>query len=307
MAVTKRHPLRLIDMPAINADRTPLPGTANAPPAGTGLGLRRSFIDDALALPSGVVDFWEIAPENWIGLGGSNAHKLRAIAEKTPLVCHGLSLSLGGPEPLDEALIDRLRDFLDAHAVTYYTEHLSYCSDDGHLYDLMPIPFTAEAAQYVASRIRRVQERLGRRIGIENVSYYAAPGAELDEIDFLCRVLDDADCDLHLDINNVFVNSVNHRYDPWAFLERLPAERIRYGHVAGHYIEAPDLLIDTHGADVCDIVWELTAFSFERFGTFPVTLERDFNIPPLPVLLEEVGRLRTLQQHSRDTLVSGPA
>jgi uncharacterized protein len=263
---------------------------------GAGLGLRRAFLDQALALPAAAVDFWEIAPENWIGVGGAYGRKLRAMSERAELVCHGLSLSVGGPAPLDDAFLDRLKAFLDAHRVLYFTEHLSYCSDDGHLYDLMPVPFTEDAARYVAARIRRVQDRLERRIGIENVSYYAAPGAELEEVEFLEIVLEEADCDLHLDINNVFVNSVNHGYDPHEFLSRVPPERVRYGHVAGHYVEAPDLRIDTHGTDVSGAVWELTTQAFERFGVFPVAVERDFNIPPLPELLQEVRQLRALQQ-----------
>jgi uncharacterized protein len=203
-------------------------------PKGAGLGLRRTFLDQALELAEGAVDFWEIAPENWIGVGGPNGRKLRAISERADLVCHGLSLSVGGPAPLDLEFVHRLKEFLDAHGVLYYTEHLSYCSDAGHLYDLMPIPFTEEAARYVASRIRDVQDRLERRIGIENVSYYAAPGAELKEIEFLNIVLEEADCDLHLDINNVYVNSINHGYDPYEFLSQVPPDRVQYGHVAGH-------------------------------------------------------------------------
>lgn len=268
---------------------------------GAGLGLRRTFLDDAIALPGHAVDFWEIAPENWIGVGGPLGRKLRAVAERWPLACHGLSLSIGGPAPLDEDLLDQLKLFLAQHDVRYYTEHLSYCSDGGQLYDLMPIPFTEDAARYVAGRIRHVQDRLERRIGVENVSYYAAPGAELDEIEFLTLVLEEADCDLHLDVNNVLVNAVNHCYDPYEFLSRLPAERVRYGHVAGHYIEAPDLRIDTHGSDVPETVWTLAELAFERFGIFPTAVERDFNIPPLAQLLEEVQRLRLVQQACRAT------
>jgi uncharacterized protein len=270
--------------------------------AGAGLGLRRAFLDEAVALPVHAVDFWEIAPENWIGVGGPLGRKLRAIVERWPLVCHGLSLSLGGPAPLDENLIGQVKRFLKQHDVRYYTEHLSYCSDGGQLYDLMPIPFTEEAARYVARRIRQVQERLERRIGVENVSYYAAPGAELDEIEFLNLVLEEADCDLHLDVNNVLVNAINHCYDPYEFLSKLPADRVRYGHVAGHYVEAPDLRIDTHGSDVPETVWTLAALAFERFGVFPATVERDFNIPPLSRLLEEVARLRSVQAVCGTTL-----
>jgi uncharacterized protein len=263
-------------------------------PPGAGLGLRRAFLDQALEQPPGTVDFWEIAPENWIGVGGALGHKLRQLTERTAFVCHGLSLSLGGPAPLDHSLLDRLKAFLDEHGISYYTEHLSYCSDGGHLYDLMPIPFTEDAARYVAERIQRTQDHLGRRIGIENVSYYAAPGAELDEAEFINRVLAEADCDLHLDVNNVLVNSINHGYDAYEFLNRLPRDRVRYGHVAGHYVESPQLRIDTHGATVPEAVWQLAAFAFERFGPFPVAVERDFNIPPLAELLKEVARLREL-------------
>jgi uncharacterized protein len=263
---------------------------------GAGLGLRRTFFDQALELPPSVVDFWEIAPENWIGVGGPYGRKLRMLSERADLVCHGLSLSIGGPEPLDGPFIDRLKQFLDEHRVLYYTEHLSYCSDGGHLYDLMPIPFTDDAARYVAARIRHVQDRLERRIGVENVSYYAAPGAELEEIEFLNIVLEEADCDLHLDINNIVVNSINHDYDPYEFLAKVPADRVRYGHVAGHYVEAPDLRIDTHGTDISEPVWKLTAKAFATMGVFPVAVERDFNIPPLPELLREVSQLRELQR-----------
>lgn len=262
---------------------------------GAGLGLRRAFLDEVSTLPEDAVDFWELAPENWIGVGGPRARKLRAIAERWPLTCHGLSLSLGGPAPLDEDFLERLKGFLDEHGVRYYSEHLSYCSDDGQLYDLMPIPFTEEAARYVAGRIRRVQDRLERRIGVENVSYYAAPGAELEEIEFLNLVLEEADCDLHLDVNNILVNAVNHCYDPYEFISRLPLGRVRYGHVAGHYVEAPDLRIDTHGSDVPETVWTLSGLAFERFGVFPTAVERDFNIPPLAQLVGEVRQLRELQ------------
>jgi uncharacterized protein (UPF0276 family) len=172
---------------------------------------------------------------------------------------------------------------------------LSYCSDDGHLYDLLPIPFTEEAVRYVAARIRRVQEILGQRIAIENVSYYAAPGKEMEEIDFLNAVLQEADCDLLLDVNNIYVNSINHRYDAGIFLKQLPAERIRYIHIAGHYQEAEDLIVDTHGADVIDPVWQLLETTYQHFGVIPTLLERDFNLPPLAELLREVETIRVLQ------------
>ena len=265
------------------------------PVHGAGLGLRRSFLDAAVEAPPRGVEFWEIAPENWAGVGGRYGCQLRALTERYPFVCHGLSLSIGSPAPLDEEFVLRIKGFLDTHGIRAYSEHLSYCSDDGHLYDLLPIPFTEEAVHHVATRVRRVQDLLERRIALENVSYYAAPGQEMPEIDFINAVLEEADCDLLLDINNIYVNAINHRYDPVGFLGRLPARRILYAHIAGHYEEAPDLRVDTHGADVIDPVWTLLAEAYARFGVFPTLLERDFNIPPLEVLTEEVGTIARLQ------------
>lgn len=242
------------------------------------------------------VDFLELAPENWIGVGGRFGREFRALAERFPLVCHGLSLSLGSPAPLDTGFLKSVRDFLDAHHVRCYTEHLSYCSDDkGHLYDLMPIPFTEEAVRYVAARIRQAQDVLGRRIGIENVSCYATPGKRLSEVEFVNAVLAEADCDLLLDVNNVYVNSVNFGFDPYRYLERIDGSRTVYLHVAGHYVEAEDLRVDTHGSAVIEPVWDLLAATYRRWGVLPTLLERDFNFPPFAELLGEVDRIRALQ------------
>ncbi len=273
----------------------------NYPVRGAGLGLRRTMLTPLREEPPEQVDFLEVAPENWIGVGGALGRKFRYFTERFPFLSHGLSLSLGGPAALDEEFILRLKGFLDDHQIRGYSEHLSYCTDDGHLYDLMPIPFTGDAVDYVADRIRRTQEILERRIAVENVSYYAAPGQELDEIDFLCGVLEQADCDLLLDVNNIYVNSINHDYDAEAFLKALPGDRIMYVHVAGHYVEAEDLRVDTHGSDVCDPVWELLDTAYETFGVIPTLLERDFNIPPLPELLREVDVIRALQERPRKT------
>ncbi len=228
-------------------------------------------------------------------MGGRFGRRFAAMAERRPFVCHGLSLSLGSTDPLDMALLADIRNFLRQYDVRCYTEHLSYCSDSGHLYDLMPIPFTEEAIKHVSGRIARVQDFLGQRIGIENVSYYAAPSAEMSEQVFLKAVLEEADCDLLLDVNNVYVNGINHRYDPYDFIGGLPGERICYLHVAGHYDEAEDLKVDTHGADVIEPVWQLLKHTYGRFGAVPTLLERDFNFPPLATLLGEVDQIRTLQ------------
>lgn len=262
---------------------------------GAGLGLRRELVGPLAGTGHSGIGFLEVAPENWMEIGGKWGRQFRSFTERFPFVAHGLSLSLGSPAPLDGDFVRRVKRFLDAHGIRYYSEHLSYCSDDGHLYDLMPIPFTPEAVDYVAARIRRVQDILGREIAVENVSYYAQPGAEMTELEFVNAVLERAKCGLLLDVNNVYVNGVNHRYDPVQFIQGIPAERVRYLHVAGHYVEAEDLRVDTHGADVCDPVWELLECAYRRFGPVPTLLERDFNIPPLAKLMQEIGRVQRLQ------------
>ena len=271
------------------------------PVQGAGLGLRRAFIGSlADDIPS-QIDFMEVAPENWIDVGGGLGRQFRKISEQIPMVCHGLSLNIGGPAPLDEPFVKRVKQFLETHNMRIYSEHLSYCADDGHLYDLMPIPFTEKAVHYVAERIQRVQDIIGQRMAMENASYYAAPGKEMEEIDFVNAVLEEADCLFHIDINNIYVNSINHKYDAEEFLKALPGDRIAYAHIAGHYVEAEDLRVDTHGADVIDPVWKLLDVAYEHFGVFPTLLERDFNIPPMETLLKEVDTIRYYQQkHQAD-------
>jgi uncharacterized protein (UPF0276 family) len=280
------------------------------PVEGAGLGLRRALLGPLRSHGLDSIDFLEVAPENWMSVGGRYGKALREFTSSVPFVCHGLSLSIGGPSPLDETFLHRLRYFLDQHEVRCYSEHLSYCTDDGHLYDLMPIPFTAEAVSYVAARIRRVQDILERRIAMENVSYYAAPGSEMNEIEFITAVLDEADCDLLLDVNNIYVNSVNHDYDPIDFLRNLPGHRIAYGHIAGHYNEAEDLIVDTHGAKVIPGVWSILEEAYRAFGVFPTLLERDFNIPPVEELMDEVEQISVLQEkwqeHDNTSQKDGP-
>lgn len=266
--------------------------------SGAGLGFRRELIP---ALKSGVpaaIDFFELAPENWAGMGGRSAQELRYFTERFPFVCHGLSLDLGGPRPLDAELLGRIKGFMRDHGMALYTEHLSWCGDDGHLYDLLPIPCTGDAVTWVAGRIRQAQDILGMRIGIENASYYVAPpGAEMTEAEFISAVIEEADCLLHLDVNNVHVNSRNFGFDPLAFIDALPLERACYLHMAGHHVEADGLLVDTHGAAVIDPVWRLLDATYARVGPLSTCLERDFNIPALPDLVAEVGRIAAAQRN----------
>ncbi|NOU41692.1 MAG: DUF692 domain-containing protein [Methylotenera sp.] len=276
---------------------------------GVGLGLKRELIPQIQSLYGqpeiANINFVEIAPENWIGVGGKSAKQLDWFVERYPIICHGLCLSLGGLAPLNTDFLQQVKSFLHQYQIPVYTEHLSYCTDgykggQGYLYDLLPIPFTEEAVHYVAKRIRQTQDILGQRIGVENASFYAAaPVSEMSELAFINAVLDEADCLLHLDINNIYVNSVNFNFDPHAFLRSIPSERIIYSHVAGHYQQTPKLLVDTHGEDIIDPVWALLEDAYQLFGAFPTLLERDTNIPPLNILMNEVNKIAQLQRNQQ--------
>ncbi|MBC7755651.1 MAG: DUF692 domain-containing protein [Bdellovibrio sp.] len=294
---------------------------------GVGLGLKRELIPQIQRLFNdrnmadttiSNINFVEIAPENWIGAGGKAATDLAWFIERYPIACHGLCLSLGGPDPLNVGFLKQVKAFLSANKIPLYTEHLSYCSDiqhgqAGYLYDLLPIPFTEEAVKYVAARIRQTQDILGQRIAVENTSFYvAAPISTMDEITFLNAVLAEADCLLHLDINNIYVNSVNfchgqHRDSIQAaseFLRQIPRERIVYSHIAGHLQVGKDVLVDTHGENIIDPVWGLLHEAYTLFGTFPTLLERDTNIPPLPELMQEVNKIAAYQSLHRAKIVA---
>lgn len=267
------------------------------PLSGAGLGLKRELMSQLQAEQPSAIDFFEVAPENWIGIGGARAKQFSWFAERYPIVAHGLSLSLGGPDALDEVLLHRIKGFMDQFKIPLYTEHLAYSSAGGHLYDLLPIPATEEAVKHVAKRIRRTQEILECRIAIENASYYAAsPVSDMSEIDFIRAVLEEADCDLHLDVNNIYVNSINFGFDALEFLRQLPGESIVYIHTAGHLQEAPDLIIDNHGDAVINPVWDLLDEAYKLFGVSPTLLERDINIPPLADLVVEVEHIAALQR-----------
>lgn len=272
---------------------------------GVGLGLKRELIPQIQSLYGQAqianINFVEIAPENWIDAGGKRAKQLDWFAERYPIVCHGLCLSLGGLKPLNTDFLKQVKAFMATYHIPLYTEHLSYCGDaQGLLYDLLPIPFTEEAVKYVAARIRQAQDILGQRIGIENASFYvAAPISEMDEITFLKSVLEEADCLLHLDINNIYVNSINFGFDAHAFLRQIPKDKIVYAHIAGHLQVKPDLLVDTHGEDIIDPVWTLLDEAYRLFGVFPTLLERDTNIPPLNDLLPEINKIAEIQARNQ--------
>ncbi|WP_144209086.1 HvfB family MNIO-type RiPP peptide maturase [Shewanella donghaensis] len=264
--------------------------------ATVGLGLRREMLDEFCQHVPEQINFFEVAPENWMTLGGKFGKQFRQLTEQHEFFCHGLSLSIGSPERLDTDFVKQIKGFLDTHKIKIYSEHLSYCSGSGHMYDLMPIPFTEEAVSYVSKRIKQVEDILERPFILENVSFYAAPGAQMSEQQFVNAVLEEADCKLLLDVNNIYVNSVNHQYDAAKFLAAMPSKRIEYMHIAGHYEENTDLMVDTHGADIIDPVWQLLQQSYQQHGVFPTLLERDFNIPETDELLLEINQIHQYQQ-----------
>ncbi|BCN94069.1 UPF0276 protein [Thiomicrorhabdus immobilis] len=278
--------------------------TNHYPVEGVGLGLRRKFFDEILNTPDFAVDFMEMAPENWLHFGGRQGRQLRTLTERFPFVCHGLSLDLGGIRPLDENYLYALKAFFEQHQIRAYTEHLSYCGDSGHLYDLMPIPFTEEAVHYVSQRIQRVQDILEQKIGIENVSFYAMPSSQMSEQEFVTAVLEEADCNLLFDVNNTYVNSINHQYSAQDYMQAMPTERMLYFHMAGHFDEADDLKIDTHGQPVKAEVWQLLEQTYQFHGVVPTLLERDFNIPPLGELLQELELIRAYQKARNQAYVN---
>lgn len=269
-----------------------------------GIGFRKDFASEMLQNNNFKPSFIEVAPENWIGVGGFWKKQFRQALEKYPLYTHGLSLSLGSPDPLDFQFLKKVKNFLSETNAHLYSEHLSYSKcDNAHLYDLLPIPFTHDAVKHVAERIQTVQEFLERKIAIEIVSYYSPLTPEMTEIEFINNILAEVNCDLLLDVNNVYVNAFNHNYDAKQFIELLPMDRVRYIHMAGHYQVSKDLLIDTHGESIIDPVFDLFDFSMRLLKRdVPVLLERDFNIPVLTELQEEMNRLNAIKASALNSL-----
>jgi uncharacterized protein (UPF0276 family) len=261
---------------------------------GVGIGLRREHFA-ALPTCEHAIGLLEIVPENFVGHGGRARAVLRACAERWPIAAHGVSLSLGGPDPIDHAYVRGLKTLLDELAVPLYTDHLCYASIGGiSFHDLLPLPFSGEAVMHTARRIRELADALERPVAVENISYYATmPGSELDEGDFVRAVVEEADCGLLLDVNNAYVNARNHGLDPEAVLFALPLERTVHVHLAGHCPE-DGRLVDDHGAPVDDAVWSLYGAVLARIGPRPTIVEWDTKIPPLARVLAEADRARAL-------------
>lgn len=255
-----------------------------------GIGLRSEHVDLLCQLPEHPdIDFLELAPENWMNIGGLKREQLQDIAQYYPLVAHGLSLSIGDCQPLNESFVRDVARFLDEFNIDIYSEHLSFSRDNqGYLYELLPIPRHKENIPYLVERIQRVQDIIQRPLALENISYYHDYGHEMPEGEFVAEVSDRSGCELLIDINNVFVNSRNHHFCPYDMLSTLPSDAIRYYHIAGHLKERDDFLLDTHGKPVPDEVIDLARYTYSVHGSKPLLLERDHNVPSLLVLAEEL-------------------
>jgi uncharacterized protein (UPF0276 family) len=270
--------------------------------SGVGLGFRLGLAEAMLGASSSHARFVEICPENYAGLGGRRARLLDSARERWPVVAHGLCGDLAGAAPIREDVIGEVGALLSRLGARWYSDHLCFTHLAGaEIHELVPLPFTERAAKRAARRVKEIQARLGLPMGVENVSAYARmPGGEMDEPDFVRMVAEEADCLMLLDVNNVYVNSVNFGFDPKEYIAKLPLERVVQIHVAGHEVEEPGLLLDTHAEPIIDPVYDLLAWTLERLPALPpVLLERDGNFPPLAELEAELGRLAQLVEREQ--------
>jgi uncharacterized protein (UPF0276 family) len=267
---------------------------------GIGLGLRRQFAAELLE-SSRKVDWLEVTPENWIFHGGERARLLDACAERWPVVSHSVSLSIGGPDPLDEGLLKGIRELSRRVDAPFWSDHLCYSTVRGtQLHDLLPLPFNDEAVEHSARRFREAQERVEAPLVLENATFYAQmPGSTMDEASFLRATLDATGCGMLLDVNNVYVNGLNHGIDPYAFIDRMPLERVRELHLAGH-TPKDGVVIDTHIGPIIEPVWALYRYTLQRAKRLiPTLIEWDQEIPALDAVLDELDRAR---EHARRAL-----
>ena len=275
--------------------------SASLPFLGYGLGLRSAYYQQILE-QSPDVDWFEVVSENFMVQGGKALYYLDAIAERYPLVMHGVSLSIGGPHALDPDYLKKLKQLADRVKPAWVSDHLCWSRGNAHqLHDLLPLPYTAESLEYIAGRVSQVQDVLQRPLVLENVSSYVrAASDEFSEWEFLAALSRESGCELLLDVNNVYVSSRNHGFDPWAFIQGLPAEKVRQLHLAGHN-DYGDYVIDTHDHPVSDPVWALYQRTLEHIGPVATLLERDDHFPPFEELLAELHKARELG----DTVLAG--
>lgn len=261
-------------------------------PLARGLGLRREFAAELCTQPKREdVDFLEVVPDNWMGAGGDSAATLDNLAAKYPFVAHGLSLSIGDALPLDQRYLGAVQAFLERYQISLYSDHLSLSRDQhGYLYELIPLPRTRNAIDWVAGKIGQVQDQLSRQLVLENISFYHQDPGEMPEAEFIAEVVARSGCAILLDVNNLYVNARNHGSDPLALLQALPADAVAYYHLAGHLDPGADQrVLDTHGTPVAPAVLALGRAAVARFGPRPLVLERDNQMPPLATLCDELN------------------
>ncbi|MDF1881308.1 DUF692 domain-containing protein [Sulfurimonas sp. MAG313] len=254
---------------------------------GCGIGLRSEHILDVI--PSGFTPDWlEITPENWMSMPYHYKETFEEVVSKFPIMTHGLSLSIGSPEELNMEFLKELRHFFDKYKIEHYSEHLSFSTfEGGQTYELLPLPLTRKMIEHISDKVKKVEDFLGRQLILENATYYTVPYAEMEELDFMNEVMHKSGAKMLLDVNNVFVNARNHNFDARAYIKGLDHDKVAYMHVAGHkYYEEDDIIIDTHGADVCNSVWELLDYTLDMVDA-PVMIERDNDIPSLDDMREE--------------------
>jgi uncharacterized protein (UPF0276 family) len=267
---------------------------------GIGVGLRKQFIEPLLKTKR-QIDFLEVTPENWVRYGGKSRRWLDACSERWPIVPHSVSLSVGGPDPLDDDFLGAMADLCERLGSPFYSDHVCYSTVNGNqLHDLLPLPFSEEAVEHTAKRAREVRRRMGVPLVLENATFYShMPGSTLDEATFLNAVLEQGRADMLLDVNNVYVNSQNHHFDPRAFIDRMPLERVSYLHLAGH-TPRDNVIIDTHIGPIIEPVWALYRYTLARAGRLiPTLIEWDQDIPELDVVLDEIDLARA---HAKEAL-----
>lgn len=268
---------------------------------GIGLGLRRENSQDLVEQKPGEIDCLEVAPENYFGTGGKLYREFLDLAGHYPIVFHGISTSVGSLKPLNRDYLNAVKDFIKDFSPGWFSDHLCYSSVMGaQFHDLLPLPFTQEAIDHVVPRIQEIQNILGMPFAVENISCYVHPGKpEMPEWEFVREVVERADCGLLLDVNNLYVNSVNFGFDTQSYLDAMPLDRIMHIHVAGHKV-MEDFLLDTHGEDIIDPVWDILAQVAERTELPCVIVERDNNLPPMETQLAEVRMARSLVEKGRE-------
>jgi uncharacterized protein (UPF0276 family) len=273
-------------------------------PARTGIGLRAQHHDALLEQPPNV-SWLEAHSENYFADGGAQIEYLMKLRGMYPLSLHGVGLSIGSTDPLNREHLRKLQRLIERSEPALVSEHLSWGSAGGvYLNDLLPLPYTAEALQHMTNRVRQVQDYLGRRILIENVSSYLQfKDAELNEWDFLAELAHASDCGLIVDVNNIYVSARNHGFDAKTYIERIPRKYVSELHLAGHSINRhgdTEILIDTHSTHVCEDVWDLYAFALGAYGPIPTLIEWDTEIPALPVLIAEAEHADRYLENARD-------